>query len=161
MHILTRAALITFLGFAIQTSAQPRVCIGGDLDSLTQTQKNGCRASADHVRVDAEKFHAPADWHFFVICTESDWTVYAAFSQRSAQLASSNVDTDLQKRTTFLRGATLSMSDPSSMHRLIAHESARALLQTHDEVAIQKQMSVWIPESDAGAMVLASNRKAE
>lgn len=163
MSILSRvnrtiAAAVLLSTVAVHASAQPRVCIGGDLDRLSAAQKNSCRASADQVRVDVERFHAPADWHFFVVCTEEDWTTYAAMSDRGTEVAASYVDTDLKKHTTFFRGATLSNSEPERFHRLIAHEAARGLLQSVDENVIARQLSVWMPAGGEGVVTLTASR---
>lgn len=158
MQILARTALVALFGLAANVSAEPRVCIGGDLDHLSQTEKSSCRASAEQVRRDAIRFHAPDDWHFYVVCTESDWAMYAAISEKASSLASLTVDTDLKRRTTFFRGATLAMEDSPTVHRLIAHEAARGLLQSTDEVAIAKQMAVWIPDGSESAVALTASR---
>ncbi len=156
MKSLTRALVGTIFGLAVHASAEPRVCIGGDLDRLSQAQKNVCWSSAKKVRADATEFHAPEDWHFYIICTESDWTTYASFSKRGAELTSLNVDTDMDKRATYFRGEALTLGDPYNIRRLIAREAAKGLLQTLDEVALQKQVSLWIPEDNRGLILTAS-----
>ena len=158
MQILARTALVALFGLAANASAEPRVCIGGDLDRLSQSEKSTCRASAEQVRRDAVRFHAPEDWHFVVVCTESDWATYAAISAKGASLAPLNVDTDMTRRMTFFRGATLAMGDSPLVHRLIAHEAARGLLQSMDEAAIAKQVSAWMPEGSGGAVTLTASR---
>lgn len=159
MKIVARAVLAAVFGLAIHASAEPRVCIGGDLDHLSAPEKNSCRANAERIRQDAARFHAPSDWHYFVICTESDWKAYAAYSRRSpAELAGLNVDTDLAGRRTFFRGAVLGTASPERFHRLIAREAASALLNSVDELAIDKQVSLWIPETYGEVAMLAENR---
>ncbi len=158
MTMMVRSALAVLLSFAVQASAEPRVCIGGDLDHLTATEKNNCRASADRLRMDADRFHAPADWHFFVICTEADWTMYTSLTKHTAGLESLEVDTDVQHRRTFFRGSALANPDRTHVRRLIAHEAASALLGNGDEVAIQKQVAAWLPDGQDPAPVLSASR---
>ena len=158
MQILARTALVALFGLAVNVSAEPRVCIGGDLDHLSQAEKSSCRATADQVRRDAVRFHAPDDWHFFVVCTESDWTTYASISAKGASLALLNVDTDVKRRMTFFRGAILAAGDSPMVHRLIAREAARGLLGSSDEVAIEKQVAEWLPQGNEGAVALQASR---
>jgi hypothetical protein len=152
MKALVRVGLVSLLAFAVHASAENRVCIGGDLDHLTEAQKSGCWDIAHQVRSDAAKFNPPADWHFFVICTDSDWKAYAAFSKRSAaDLATMNADTDVQQRVTFLRGARLMTADASGLDKILAHEVASALLESTDETRIKRQVAVLLQENDKTA----------
>ena len=159
MKLALHAAVLSLLGLAVHASAENRVCIGGDLDHLTTSQKNACWASAADVRKTAAKFNAPEDWHFFVVCTDEDWKVYAAFSKRaSAQLDKAGADTDLQNRTTFLRGAWLHSNEAPKLERIVAHEVASAVWQSADEVVIQRQVALWFPKTNDQVFTLrASN----
>ena len=158
MQILARTALVALFGLASQVAAEPRVCIGGDLDRLSQVEKNSCKAAADQVRRDATRFHAQDDWHFVVVCTESDWTTYAAISARGAKLAALNVDTDVKRKMTFFRGATLAMGDTQFNRRLIAREAARGLMPGADEAAIEKQVAALVTEGGDDAVAVAASR---
>lgn len=159
MHPAIRAAVVSLLGLAVHASAENRVCIGGDLDHLTNSQRNACWASAADVRRTAAKFHAPEDWHFFVVCTDEDWKTYATLSKRaSAQMGEAAADTDLQSRTTFLRGAWLRSNDAPKLERIVAHEVASAVWQSTDEVVIQRQVALWFPKHEDPILTLrASN----
>jgi hypothetical protein len=148
MQAFARAALISLLSLAVHASAESRVCIGGDLAHLTQAQTTDCWANAHQIGAEAAKLRGPADWHYFVICTDSDWKDYVAFSKRSAaDLATLGADTDLQSRTTFFRGEWLPKATPS-FEKAVAHEVAAAVLQSTDEAAIQKRLAAWLPEAD-------------
>jgi hypothetical protein len=159
MKPFVRISLISLLSLAVHASAESRVCIGGDLDNLTQQQKNDCWASAHQIGSEATKFHAPADWHYFVVCTESDWKMYAAYSKHSAAaLATLGAETDLRSRTTFFRGGWLPKGDSSGLTKTVAHEVASAVLQSTDEAVIQKQVAMWLPETDKQTLVLQASR---
>ncbi|MEO7029674.1 MAG: hypothetical protein ABI147_09770 [Acidobacteriaceae bacterium] len=161
MHRLLRSALFLAFAFAVHASAEARVCIGGDLDHLSLPQKMDCLRSAIMVRGGIARFHAPEDWRYFVICTESDWKTYVAFSKRSArELETMGADTDLVGRTTFFRGEWLRNANTHSpvAEKIIAREVASAVLQSVDEVAISKQVERWIPKPDQNALVLKASR---
>ncbi len=159
MHISVRVALVSLLGLAVQAAAANRVCIGGDLDHMTEAQRHGCLANAAQVREAAARFHAPADWHFYVMCTEEDWQAYSAFSKKSpAELSRVSGDTDLTKRTTFLRGGRLATSSPIAFDRIVAREVATASLKSVDEAAIQERVAAWIPEADRANLTLDGSR---
>lgn len=159
MRPYARLALASALAFAVHASGESPVCIGGDLDHLSAVQKETCNAAAAQVRSMAAAFHAPEDWHFYVICTNADWNMYASFSSRAeSQLADFNADTDLQKHTTFLRGEQLLGTDKDAAARLVAHEIAMAVLKTSDEAQIQQKVASWLPATAANAPVLTASR---
>ncbi len=161
MHRLLRSGLFLAFAFAVHASAEGRVCIGGDLDHMTVPQKMDCLRSAITIRGGIAKFHAPEDWRYFVICTESDWKTYVAFSKRSAaELKTMGADTDLEGRTTFFRGQWLRNVDTHSpvAEKMIAREVASAVLQSVDEVAISKQVERWIPTPDPKTLVAMASR---
>jgi len=159
MLALVRVSLVSLLAIAVHASAENRVCIGGDLDHLSASETSGCWNTAHEVSSDAAKFHLPADWHFYVICTDSDWKAYAAFSRRSAtELATLNADTDLRQRVTFLRGSRLPAEDVASLDRVVAHEVASAQLGSTDETLIARQVAVLRQESEQATPVLQASR---
>jgi hypothetical protein len=159
MKALVRVGLVSLLAFAVHASAENRVCIGGDLDHLSEIQKTSCWNIAHQVGSDAAKFHPPADWHFYVICTDSDWKAYATFSKRSAaELATLNADTDVQQRVTFLRGERLLTADASGLDQILAHEVASALLKSTDETRIKKQVALLLQENNNTAPTLLASR---
>ena len=157
MKVLARVTLVSLLSFAVHASAESRVCIGGDLDRLSPAQKSGCFNSASRVRSQPVTLHAPSDWHFFVVCTESDWQMYASFSKRKAvDLNRIGADTDIQNRTTFFRGEWLLASGNKGLNELVAHEVAAAVLQSADEIAIHKQVASWSLDSSENFSLQAS-----
>jgi hypothetical protein len=159
MYALVRVGLVFLLVSAVHASAENRVCIGGDLDHLSQAQKNSCWEMADQVRDGMTKFHPPADWHFYVICTDSDWKAYAAFSKRSAvELATLDADTDIQKRVTFLRGERLLTATGPGLDKMLAHEVASALLESTNEKLIKKQVALLLPGTDKTIPTLQAER---
>jgi hypothetical protein len=159
MHAIVRIGLVSLLGFAVHASAENRVCIGGDLDHLSEVQKSSCWNIAHQVGSDAAKFHAPDGWHFYVICTDADWKAYATFSKRSAaELATLNADTDVQQRVTFLRGERLLKADASGLDQILVHEVASALLKSTDETQIKKQVALLLQENSNTAPTLLASR---
>ena len=159
MNTSIRVALVSLLGLAVQASAANRVCIGGDLDHMTEAQRQGCLASAAQVREAAGRFHAPADWHFYVMCTEEDWQAYTAFSKRSAaEVSRMSGDTDFDRHTTFLRGGRLATSSAVAFDKIVAREVASATLRTADEAAIQEKVAAWMSDSDRGTLTLQGSR---
>lgn len=147
MRVSLRFAIVSALALTVHASAENRVCIGGDLDHLTAVQKSACSQLADQVRTSAATFHAPEDWHFFILCGENDWNLYASFSGRTgSDLAAFVADTNIENHTTFLSGEQLRTSGADGIRRLVAHEVAMATLQTTDEDVLQLQIASWLPE---------------
>ncbi len=142
------AAALTFALAATLTStsavAQTRVCIGGDLDHLSSTERASCSATMQAVRSAAAVMHAPNDWHFVVVCGEDGWKDYAAFSTHGeAVLQAAAADTNLDQQTTYFREDRLHTPQAHGLQHVVAHEIAAILLKTDDENAIQTQMATW------------------
>jgi len=147
------------LSLAVHASAENSVCIGGDLDHLNAAQKAICQATANQIRSEAVKFNAPGDWHFFVLCTETDWKVYTTFSKRNPMsLASLGADTDLEQHRTFFNGEHLHAANALGLDKIVAHEVASALLKSTDEKAIQTQVAVWLPDTATSIRTLMASR---
>lgn len=95
---------------ALAASAEPRFCMGGNLDQLTPQQMATCQQQLVQLRVVAAMHHSP-DWHYVLVCDEQAWKDYAAFSNTSeATLAAANADTNIAQKTTFVRGSRLNGS---------------------------------------------------
>lgn len=128
--------------------AQTRYCIGGDLDHLSANERAECSATLQAVRSAAAAMHAPADWHFVVVCGEQGWKDYTAFSRRGeAALEQASADTDREAQETFFREERLHTAQPHGLQHVVAHEMASILLKTEDENAIQTQMAAWERDS--------------
>jgi hypothetical protein len=108
---MTATKKITFLASLLVVASAlgqgDRVCMGGNVEQLSAAQLQVCQSQVEQVRDAAAQFHTPG-WHFIVVCDESGWKDYAAFSEKpAAVLANASADTDLSQRTTFLRGSRL------------------------------------------------------
>lgn len=113
--------------------AQTRVCLGGDLDHLTQAQKATCSAKLAKVRSIASSLRAPRDWHFVVVCGEEGWKQYAAYSSgENGALQNASVDTNYEGRETFLRESSLSATDLALPENLVTREISSILLHGTD-----------------------------
>jgi hypothetical protein len=105
-------ALAATLVLSISAIAQTKVCMGGNLDTMTSTEKQTCENQVSVARVAAANAKASGDWHFVVVCGEDGWKDYAAFSQQgAAQLRTAASDTDYANKTTFLRGTRLDSAE--------------------------------------------------
>ena len=103
------------LVFSLSAIAQSKVCMGGNLDSLSSTEKHTCENQVSLARSAAAASNASGDWHFVVVCGEDGWKSYAAFSQQGeAQLRAAASDTDFANKTTYLRGTRLESSEAAS-----------------------------------------------
>ena len=141
----TRSLAVASTLLCASAVAQTRFCIGGDLDHMSETQKTACHAKMQAVKQAAASLHAPADWHFVVVCGEDGWKSYAAYSlDDSAALVHADADTHLAQRETFLREDRLDLGNLRSLQRVVAHEIAEITLQSKDELAISRQINLWL-----------------
>jgi hypothetical protein len=128
--------------------AQTRFCLGGDLSHLSQAQKSSCNARLSDVRELAVAMHAPADWHFVVVCSEQGWQDYAAYTMNTSEtLLAASADTNLEQHETFLREGRLGSGDRKALQAVVAHEIAGIRLHSKDEVAINTEAARLINES--------------
>lgn len=145
LAIATRFLTIAGTLLCASAVAQTRFCIGGDLDHLSEQQRTACSAKLQAVKLTAVALHAPADWHFVVVCGDEGWKSYTAYSlEGSPALRDASADTHLQERETFLRGDRLNVENLRSLRRVVAHEVAGIVLHSTDEVAIDRQMELWL-----------------
>jgi len=116
-------SIIAALCLSLPACAQVKVCMGGNLDGLTASQKNTCEDQVRMTREAATSANAPSDWHFVVVCDEDGWKDYTAFAQRDgADLQLASADTNFAERTTFLRGTRMTSENAS---RQVVAESFR------------------------------------
>lgn len=160
---LGRVAQFVLIGSLLSGAAvaQTRFCIGGDLDHLTAFERTACMSKLNQVRITAAKFQTPQDWHFVVVCDEGGWKQYASFSKRAAEdLQDATADTDLEQRTTFFRGDSLTggAGEGTHMQRVVAYEIAGIVLNTTEKKSIQTLLARWIPEPEKAAPVLQASR---
>lgn len=130
---MRRIWMIATVCFCLPAIAQMKVCMGGNLDSLTASEKRSCENQVQMARTAAEKTKAPADWHFVVVCGEDGWKDYMAFSLRGeSELTDAVADTDVANKTTFLRGSRMLSMDDSN--KVVAQAF------THSDGSIQVAM---------------------
>ena len=104
------------LGFSLSAVAQTKVCMGGDLATLSAAERTTCENQVRMVQRSNAASKVSAGWHFVVVCGETGWKEYAAFSQQGeAQTAEAAADTDFATKTTFLRGARLLTQDAAEL----------------------------------------------
>ena len=114
--------------FCATALAQTHICLGGDLDHLTKTQKDHCTARLQEVRKAAAALHAPEGWHFVVVCGEEGWKAYADYSLRQdTALQHAVVDTDYAAHETFLRESALESLTSSGSENILSREIADIL----------------------------------
>ena len=128
--------------------AQTRFCMGGDLAHLSAAEKTTCNAKLQAVRTAAASFHVPDGWHFVMVCGEDGWRDYTAFAMNQSLLGAS-ADTHLEQRETFLRGDRFDLGNAPSLRRTLAREIAGIVLRSHDEVAINTQVNLWMGSASA------------
>lgn len=113
------------------TLAQTRYCIGGDLDHLSSSQRASCNARLQEVRALATTMHAPADWHFIVVCGEQGWQDYVHFNagDKAEGLLQASADTRVEEHETYLRESKLGQN-ASAAQQLLAQQIAQVVQQT-------------------------------
>jgi hypothetical protein len=100
------------LVFSLTAIAQTKVCMGGNLDTLSSTEKHACENQVSMARSAAAASNISGDWHFVVVCGEDGWRDYAAFSQQGeVTLRAAASDTDYANKTTYLRGTRLASAE--------------------------------------------------
>ncbi len=112
---------IVLAALSLSAVAQTRVCIGGDLDSMSPAQITACQLKSAGVRAAATRVGVRDDWHIVVVCDDAGWGDYASFAGKSvAAVMESDQQTDAPMRTTFVRGSKIQASHSSDMDHLLA-----------------------------------------
>lgn len=142
LKALASALIATTLASA--AVAQTRYCMGGDLDHMSAAERASCSAAKEGVKATATQLHAPADWHFVIVCGEQGWKDYTAVADSGAvALQDAAADTDLSQHVTYIREGGFMTPQSRDLRLVVTHEMASIHLNTHDEGRIQAQLTVW------------------
>ena len=129
---MLRTRLLTgFAALLIANSASAstnKVCMGGNVEQLSSTQRMACQQAARQVQNAADAAGA-SNWHFVVVCDEAGWQDYAAFSTMPAEeLPQASMDTNVAQRTTFVRAGRVAGTENKDLLTVqmaaIAHSGA-------------------------------------
>lgn len=112
MCLMRFSAALLFASLAVVPPllvAQPKVCMGGDLDHLNPAQAAACSSVVKAVRTQSAAIAAPEDWHIVVVCGQEGWQQYASFAHTgsASEVLNSKIDTDVTEHATFLNAAAM------------------------------------------------------
>ena len=96
-------------------TAQPKVCMGGDIEHLNAAEAAACSSAVRSVRAQSAAVEASGDWHIVVVCGSTGWQQYAEFAEGGESVLHKAIDTDVAERTTFVNAAALSTADMPSL----------------------------------------------
>jgi len=103
-----------------------------------------CREEVHVFALTLVRYARPDSWHWVVICDEAGWRRFLRLSGRD-EGASIYASTDLDAKTTYIRGAKLLY--PYDLHAdpddIIAHELAHIQLRTESEVRADDLARLW------------------
>jgi len=109
-----------FVAFALTAiavshcDAENRFCLGGETDHLTVAERKSCAEQMQVARTLVARYSHVDNWHFVLVCGESNWAEYSEFSRNDPKaLLRVVADTTLNDRTTYLRGDMLTTKDAS------------------------------------------------
>lgn len=130
--LIARVAPLVLL--AVTASAEPRFCMGGNLDQLNAAQQATCKQQLAQMKAVAAAQNSP-DWHYVLVCDEQGWKDYAAFSVTSPEkLMNVSADTNVSQKTTFVRGSRMN----GSLDQVFGAEVASIARQTTTLVAMNR-----------------------
>lgn len=113
-HTKVIAALLSFSAMVAGAETGNRICLGGNIEQLSSTQRFACQQRAQQVRRAADQAGL-SNWHFVVVCDDAGWSDYAAFSTTPAEaLQNRATDTNADARTTFVRATGISTPESLS-----------------------------------------------
>jgi hypothetical protein len=103
-----------------------------------------CREEAHRFAESLVHYPRPASWHWVLLCDEAGWRRFLRLSGRPEGEAI-YASTDLEARTTYLRGAKLfNLSDfGAAADEVVAHELAHIRLSSSDEAAAEGLAHGW------------------
>lgn len=117
---ISRLASIALFGVSCLLQGQTRVCLGGDLATLSNAQVKACQAKANALSQEARAVGAPAAWHFVMVCDERGWSDYVSFTGNDRmQMMTALQHTDGWARATFVRGSLLETGDTGAMDAVL------------------------------------------
>jgi hypothetical protein len=103
-----------------------------------------CREEAHIFAGSLVRYPRPASWHWVLVCDDAGWRRFLRLSGRE-EGAAIYASTDLEGRTTYIRGAKLlhSLDLPADPECIIAHELAHIWLQTDSEARAEDLVRLW------------------
>lgn len=103
-----------------------------------------CRDEAHMFAESLVRYPRPASWHWVLLCDEAGWRRFLRLSGRQGGEAI-YASTDLEARTTYLRGAKLfNLSDfGAAADDVVGHELAHIRLNSSDEAAAEDLAHRW------------------
>ena len=139
---MKHVSLALLAGLSLSAVAQTKVCIGGDLDNLSQAQIAACQMKSSGVQAAARSMGVRSDWHIIVVCDDAGWSDYASFTGKSvAAVMETDEQTDLPTRTTFVRGSKLEINQKHAMERLLASAMEQMPADARPAVARPRRQS--------------------
>jgi hypothetical protein len=105
-----------------------------------------CQTQADLLLQTLQRYPHPANWHWILLCDDAAWNHLLVHIDRSRD--SVYAVTDLEGRTTCVRGTTLLRPDQpqASPEHVVAHELAHIMLRTPDEDRAEQLARHWLRE---------------
>ncbi len=104
-----------------------------------------CREEAHTLAECLIHYPRPISWHWVLLCDEAGWRRFLRLSGRQENEAI-YASTDLEARTTYLRGAKLfiAIDLDAGGDSVIAHELAHIRLNSSDEQAAKELARAWL-----------------
>jgi hypothetical protein len=122
-----------------------------------------CREQAHVFAESLVRYPRPASWHWVLVCDEAGWRRFLRRSGRGENEAI-YASTDLEGRTTYLRGAKLLQVNDSGaeLNAVMAHELAHIQLNSEDESKVASLVRQWErrfngPKRDANPLENSGN----
>jgi hypothetical protein len=111
-----------------------------------------CREEAHAFAASLVRYPRPGAWHWVLVCDEAGWRRFLRLSGR-AEGAAIYASTDLEGRTTYLRGAKLlyPYDLEASPEGIVAHELAHIWLRSEDEARAEELVRLWRGRANEGS----------
>lgn len=143
---------IALLALASGASAQsgPAIADDSDIRIVSSFVAAGrpvpaeCRLQAHAFAESLVRYPRPWSWHWVLVCDEAGWRRFLRLSGRGEQ-AAIYASTDLEGRTTYLRGAQLLLPSDfgAEINAVAAHELAHIQLNSGDESQVASLARTW------------------
>lgn len=153
-HYTRRLAVITFFCVVpyLATTQNNRISFWSAGNSENGTISMECAQQARIFMNSAQYFPEPSNWRFVIVCDEFTWNRFTRESGQFQPRVQVYAATNLDRRTTFIRGwhlthVDLTMGAPTP-ERVVAHELAHIILNTLDDDLADRQAIAWLEAAD-------------